>query len=106
MARRAEALLAEIESELDPVKMKAWLAMEMGQTENAFGRSVSDEILFLNLPVTNTTPANSDLYMSYQANVKAIRELDRQTPTLLEAGARPHGLSRPASRSTSRAGWE
>ena len=86
MARRAEFLLAQIESELDPVKVQARLAMEIGQTENAFGRSKSDEILFLNLPVTNTTPDKSDPYMSYQASVKTIRELNRQTPTLLEAG--------------------
>lgn len=86
MARRAEVLLAEVESQLDPMKMQARLAMEMGQTENAFGRSKSDEILFLNLPITNTTPDKSDPYLSYQASVKVLRELDRQTPTLLEAG--------------------
>jgi len=86
MARRAEALLAEVESELDPVKVQARLAMELGQTENAFGRSKSDEILFFNLPINNTTPDKSDPYVSYQASVKALRELDRQTPTLLEAG--------------------
>ena len=60
MARRAEFLLAQIESELDPVKVQARLAMEIGQTENAFGRSKSDEILFLNLPATNTTPDKSN----------------------------------------------
>ena len=86
MARRAELLLAEIESQLDPVKVQARLAMEFGQTENAFGRSKSDEILFLNLPITNTTPDKSDPYMSYQGSVKTLRELNRQTPTLLEAG--------------------
>ena len=86
MARRAEMLLAEIESALDPVTVQTRLAMEIGQTENAFGRSKSDEILFLNLPITNTTPDKSDPYLSYQANVKLLRELDRQTPTLLEAG--------------------
>ena len=86
MARRAEALLAEVETALDPVKVQARLTMEFGQTENAFGRSKSDEILFLNLPVTNTTPDKSDPYMSYQASVKTLRELNRQTPTLLEAG--------------------
>lgn len=86
MARRAEILLAEVESQLDPVKVQTRMALEIGQTENAFGRSKSDEILFLNLPITNTTPEKSDPYLSYQASVKVLRELDRQTPTLLEAG--------------------
>jgi hypothetical protein len=86
MARRATALLEEVQSALDPVKMQARLGMEVGQTENAFGRSKSDEILFLNLPITNTTPDKSDPYLSYQASVKVLRELNRQTPTLLDAG--------------------
>ena len=86
MSQRAEALLAEVEARLDPTKYQTRLAMEYGRTENAFGRADSDEILFLNLPVTNNTPNRSDDYASYDIGFDVTRELDRQTPTLLEAG--------------------
>ena len=86
MATRAELLLADIETQLDPVRVQSRLALEFGQTENAFGRSKSDEILFLNLPISNTTPNKSDPYVNYRASVNVIRELNRQTPTLLETG--------------------
>lgn len=86
MATRAEFLLGDIESRLDPVRVRSKLALEFGQTENAFGRSKSDEILFLNLPISNATPDKSDPYVNYRASVTAIRELNRQTPTLLETG--------------------
>ena len=86
MSQRAEALLAEVEARLDPTKYQTRLAMEYGRTENAFGRADSDEILFLNLPVTNSTPNRSDDYASYDIGFDVTRELDRQTPTLLEAG--------------------
>lgn len=86
MATRAELLLADIENQLDPVRIRSSLALEFGQTENAFGRSKSDEILFLNLPISNATPDKSDPYVNYRANVTALRELNRQTPTLLETG--------------------
>ena len=38
----------------------------MGNTQNAFGRAEADEILFLNLPINNTTPDKSDNYVSYE----------------------------------------
>lgn len=86
MSERAETLLAEVETRLDPTKYQARLAMEYGRTENAFGRAESDEILFLNLPVVNNTPNRSDDYASYDLGFDVTRELNRQTPTLLEAG--------------------
>ena len=86
MAARAEAILDEVESRLDPLSTQTRLALEVGNTQNAFGRAKADEILFLNLPVTNTTPDKSDDYLSYDIGFDAVRELDRQTPTLLEAG--------------------
>ena len=86
MATRAELLLTDIETQLDPVRVQSRLALEFGQTENAFGRSKSDEILFLNLPINNATPDKSDPYVNYRASVTAIRDLNRQTPTLLETG--------------------
>ena len=86
MAARAEAILDEVESRLDPLSTQTRLALELGNTQNAFGRADSDEILFLNLPINNTTPDKSDSYMSYEIGFDAVRELDRQTPTLLEAG--------------------
>lgn len=86
MSERAETLLAEVETRLDPTKYQTRLAVEYGRTENAFGRAESDEILFLNLPVVNNTPNRSDDYASYDLGFDVTRELDRQTPTLLEAG--------------------
>ena len=86
MSERAETLLAEVETRLDPTKYQIRLATEYGRTENAFGRAESDEILFLNLPVVNNTPNRSDDYASYDLGFDVTRELDRQTPTLLEAG--------------------
>lgn len=86
MAARAEALLAEVDARLDPTKVQARMALEYGSTENAFGRANSDEILFLNLPITNNTPDRSDDYFTYNLGLDLLRELDRQTPTLLEAG--------------------
>jgi len=86
MAARAEAIAEEVESRLDPLSTQTRLALEWGNTQNAFGRAESDEILFLNLPITNTTPDKSDSYVSYEVGFDAVRELDRQTPTLLEAG--------------------
>ena len=86
MSERAESLLAEVETRLDPTKYQTRLAVEYGRTENAFGRAESDEILFLNLPVVNNTPNRSDDYASYDLGFDVTRELDRQTPTLLEAG--------------------
>ena len=86
MSERAETLLAEVETRLDPIKYQTRLAVEYGRTENAFGRAESDEILFLNLPVVNNTPNRSDDYSSYDLGFDVTRELDRQTPTLLEAG--------------------
>lgn len=86
MSERAETLLAEVETRLDPTKYQTRLAVEYGRTENAFGRAESDEILFLNLPVVNNTPNRSDDYSSYDLGFDVTRELDRQTPTLLEAG--------------------
>ena len=86
MAARAGAILAEVESRLDPLSTQTRLALELGNTQNAFGRAEADEILFLNLPINNTTPDKSDSYVSYEIGFDAVRELDRQTPTLLEAG--------------------
>ena len=86
MAARAEAIAEEVESRLDPLSTQTRLALEWGNTQNAFGRAESDEILFLNLPITNTTPDKSDSYVSYEVGFDAVREFDRQTPTLLEAG--------------------
>ena len=86
MAARAEAIFDEVESQLDPLSTQTRLALELGNTQNAFGRAEADEILFLNLPINNTTPDKSDSYMSYEIGFDAVRELDRQTPTLLEAG--------------------
>ena len=86
MAARAEALLAEVDARLDPTKVQARMALEYGSTENAFGWANSDEILFLNLPITNNTPDRSDDYFTYNLGLDLLRELDRQTPTLLEAG--------------------
>jgi len=86
MAARAEAILAEVESQLDPLSTQTRLALELGSTQNAFGRADADEILFLNLPISNTTPEKSDSYVSYEIGFDAVRELDHQTPTLLEAG--------------------
>ena len=86
MAARAEAIAEEVESRLDPLSTQTRLALEVGNTQNAFGRAEADEILFLNLPINNTTPDKSDNYVSYEVGFDAVRELDRQTPTLLEAG--------------------
>ena len=86
MSERAATLLSEVETRLDPTKYQTRLAVEYGQTENAFGRAESDEILFLNLPVVNSTPNRSDDYASYDLGFDVTRELNRQTPTLLEAG--------------------
>ena len=86
MSERAESLLAEVETRLDPTKYQTRLAVEYGRSENAFGRAESDEILFLNLPVVNSTPNRSDDYASYDLGFDVTRELNRQTPTLLEAG--------------------
>lgn len=86
MAARAETLLAEVDSRLDPTKVQTRLALEYGNTENAFGRANADEILFLNLPITNNTPNRSDDYFTYNLGFDLVRELNRQTPTLLEAG--------------------
>jgi thioredoxin-like negative regulator of GroEL len=86
MAARAEAIAVEVESRLDPLSTQTRLALEWGNTQNAFGRADADEILFLNLPITNNTPDKSDTYVSYEVGFDAVRELDRQTPTLLEAG--------------------
>ena len=86
MAARAETLLAEVDSRLDPTKVQTRLALEYGNTENAFGRANADEILFLNLPITNSTPNRSDDYFTYNLGFDLVRELNRQTPTLLEAG--------------------
>ena len=86
MSEGAETLLAEVETRLDPTKYQTRMAVEYGRTENAFGRAESDEILFLNLPVVNNTPNRSDDYASYDLGFDVTRELNRQTPTLLEAG--------------------
>ena len=86
MAERAGLLLEQVEDRLETFKVQTRLALELGHTENAFGRAKSDEILFLNLPLTNTTPDKSDVYANYSVSVTALRELNRQTPTLLEAG--------------------
>ena len=86
MAERAGLLLEQVEDRLETFKVQMRLALELGHTENAFGRAKSDEILFLNLPLTNTTPDKSDVYANYSVSVTALRELNRQTPTLLEAG--------------------
>ena len=86
MAERAELLLEQVEDRLETFKVQTRLALELGHTQNAFGRAKSDEILFLNLPLTNTTPDKSDVYANYSVSVTALRELNRQTPTLLEAG--------------------
>ena len=91
MAARAETLLAEVDSRLDPTKVQTSMVLEYGSTENAFGRANSDEILFLNLPITNSTPNRSDDYVSYNIGVDLVRELNRQTPTLLEAGISVNG---------------
>ena len=86
MAARAETLLAEVDARIDPTKLQARMALEYGSTENAFGRANSDEILFLNFPITNNTPDRSDDFFTYNLGLDLVRELDRQTPTLLEAG--------------------
>ena len=86
MAARAEAIFDEVDSQLDPLSTQTRLALELGNTQNALGRAEADEILFLNLPINNTTPDKSDSYMSYEIGFDAVRELNRQTPTLLEAG--------------------
>lgn len=86
MAARAETLLAEVDARIDPTKVQARMALEYGSTENAFGRANSDEILFLNFPITNNTPDRSDEFFTYNLGLDLVRELNRQTPTLLEAG--------------------
>ena len=86
MAARAETLLAEVDARIDPTKLQARMVLEYGSTENAFGRANSDEILFLNFPITNNTPDRSDDFFTYNLGLDLVRELDRQTPTLLEAG--------------------
>ena len=86
MAARAGALLAAVDQQLDPVSIQTKLVLETGNTENAFGRANTDEILLLNLPVANSTPKRSDVYHSYAVDLAVTRDLDRQTPTLLEAG--------------------
>lgn len=91
MAERAEALLAQVDAQLDPTKIQTRMALEYGNTENAFGRANSDEILFLNLPITNNTPNRSDDYLTYNIGIDLVRELNQQTPTLLEAGISVNG---------------
>ena len=91
MAARATTLLAAVEERLDPVSVQTKLALETGNTENAFGRANTDEILLLNLPITNSTPDKSDIYHSYVIDMKVTRDLNRQTPTLMEAGVSVSG---------------
>ena len=86
MAARATTLLAAVDERLDPVSVQTKLALETGNTENAFGRANADEVLLLNLPITNSTPKKSDIYHSYAIDMKVTRDLNRQTPTLMEAG--------------------
>lgn len=86
MAARAEILLAEVDARIDPTKVQSRMALEYGSTENAFGRANADEILFLNFPITNNTPDRSDEFFTYNLGLDLVRELNRQTPTLLEAG--------------------
>ncbi|MCE2518134.1 MAG: DUF560 domain-containing protein, partial [Alphaproteobacteria bacterium] len=57
-----------------------------GVSQNAFGKADGDDILLLNLPVTNTTKKEDDNFMGYFLYLSSTRELDFQTPTTFELG--------------------
>ena len=85
---RAEQLVTQIDDATQTVRFSGGYSVYMGQTQNAFGRSEKSQILFLDIPVENTTKDKSDQYYGYQLYYRMLKELDSQTPTQLDAGIR------------------
>lgn len=86
--QRAEILVASIDSANSTRRHSGGYSLFMGQTDNAFGRSEENSILFLDLPAENTTKDKSDQFYGYQAYYRVAQELNSQIPTQLDGGVR------------------
>ena len=86
--KRAEGLVESIDSASTTLRHSGGYTVFMGQTENAFGRSQDNQILFIDLPVNNTTKDKSDQFYGYQAYYRLVKDLNVQTPTQIDGGVK------------------
>ena len=83
---RAYILIEQINAASKTTRHSGGYVIYAGQTQNAFGRSEENQILFLDLPVENTTKDKSDQYYGYDLYYRFLNELDYQTPTQIDSG--------------------
>lgn len=86
--KKAEILVEKIDEATRTTRYSGGVSIYAGQTENAFGRSDEDAILFSDLPFENTTKDKSDQVYGYQAYARLSHDLNYQRPTTLDGGIR------------------